>query len=77
MVKKNRPQMNSDEHGSEIKTCPFCGAPGQVYLDKSIGEWFAECTKPEGVCGAIIFVGPSPTRADALMIWNRRTHEKA
>jgi ssDNA-binding Zn-finger/Zn-ribbon topoisomerase 1 len=56
--------------------CPFCGEPGNVYLDTFINEWFAGCTNIEGIqgaaCPACPDVGPLPTREEALAAWNYR-----
>lgn len=53
--------------------CPFCGAPGLVYQDDDIGDWFTECSsESEDACTIMALGGPFATEAEALAAWNRR-----
>lgn len=64
----------AEEHydGDRVKTCPFCGAAPEIYLDDEITEWFVDCGSDTCVMNVHMFAGPLPTRTAAVAAWNTR-----
>ena len=62
----------------ELKPCPFCGRPAEVWLDDSADQvryhyWAAGCRTPKGMCKVEPQTYDSHKDKDgAIADWNRR-----
>lgn len=56
---------------TEMKTCPFCGAAGEIRKDKE-GYYYARCSNSLCVLGATVATDPEPL----IEKWNTRHEPK-
>lgn len=58
-----------------LKKCPHCNGSAQTFHDRRLMRlllWGVECVD----CGALVWVLPEETEADAIYLWNKRAEPK-